>query len=236
MLKNLAPEIAVGEITTPRRRGRPPELTSDGIVAAARRQLGKSGTPESLNLRGVAAELGVTAMALYRYFTDKDDLLEQVAGTLLDELSLPLLPKRGSWKRWFSEVNMDLYDLITASPIVAHVYATRPVTVVPAMRRMEAALTVLVRAGFSEMRSLEIYTAIHAFTIGSATIAASRRRYEPIGRAKAQHHWRSVYESLPVDRFPILTRIAPDLAELTSRGTYEQGLDRMLAQFANRVV
>jgi AcrR family transcriptional regulator len=49
---------------------------------------------EQLTLRRVAAELGVTPMALYRHVESKDDLLDAVADLLYAELTLP---RGGDW-------------------------------------------------------------------------------------------------------------------------------------------
>lgn len=63
------------------RRGRPPKsavsLTREAIIAAALNLCGE--TPRGLSLRGLAAALGVTPMALYPHIGDFDGLLEAMA-------------------------------------------------------------------------------------------------------------------------------------------------------------
>jgi AcrR family transcriptional regulator len=53
-------------------------LTRESIVATTRRLIVASGL-DTVSLRGVAGELGVTAPALYAYVDDKRDLLRAVA-------------------------------------------------------------------------------------------------------------------------------------------------------------
>lgn len=73
------------------RRGRPPRtapgLTRDAILAAA---LERVTTPDArLSLRGLAADLGVTAMALYPHIGDLDSLLDTLAAHCLAPDDMP---------------------------------------------------------------------------------------------------------------------------------------------------
>ena len=77
----------------PTHRQRRREATRDEILEAARRLLVQSGL-EQVTLRGIAAELGMTAPALYRYFASREALLESLIDTLYDELADILLAVR----------------------------------------------------------------------------------------------------------------------------------------------
>ena len=77
----------------PTHRQRRREATRDEILEAARRLLVQSGL-EQVTLRGIAAELGMTAPALYRYFDSREALLESLIDTLYDELADILLAVR----------------------------------------------------------------------------------------------------------------------------------------------
>jgi len=69
------------------RRGRPPKsaasLTQEAIIAMALNLV--EGTPGGLSLRGLAAALGVTPMALYSHIGDLNGLLEAMAKQCLRE-------------------------------------------------------------------------------------------------------------------------------------------------------
>ena len=62
--------------SAPTRRERQRAATYDEIVTVARRLLGG---PEPLSLRAIAAEMGLTAPALYRYVDSYHELLMLVA-------------------------------------------------------------------------------------------------------------------------------------------------------------
>src|SRR5580693_3019855 len=57
------------------RRGPRPGLSADAIAAAAIRLADAEGL-DTVSMARVAAELGVTTMALYRYVANKDELLQ----------------------------------------------------------------------------------------------------------------------------------------------------------------
>jgi AcrR family transcriptional regulator len=56
------------------RREQQRQSTLDEIKTVARRQMAREGTG-ALSLRAIAAEMGVTAPALYRYYANRDDLI-----------------------------------------------------------------------------------------------------------------------------------------------------------------
>src|SRR3954468_11259513 len=67
------------------RRDRARAETLREIKQTARRVLVEHG-PDGLALRAIAREMGMTAPALYRYFTSREDLVENVVVDLYGEL------------------------------------------------------------------------------------------------------------------------------------------------------
>jgi AcrR family transcriptional regulator len=57
------------------RRERRHEQTKQEIKQIARQQMGQQGTAASLSLRGIAAEMGMSAPSLYNYYLNRDDLV-----------------------------------------------------------------------------------------------------------------------------------------------------------------
>ncbi len=77
-------ELPVEEIPVSR-RDRLRADTVREIKETARRVLVDQGV-DGLALRAVAREMGMTAPALYRYFSSREDLVENVVADLYDEL------------------------------------------------------------------------------------------------------------------------------------------------------
>lgn len=79
----------------PTRRERARAATRAEILAAARDLLVAGGT-EDVTLRGIAAKLGITAPALYRYFGSREELLGALCNSIYDELADTLVAARDS--------------------------------------------------------------------------------------------------------------------------------------------
>ena len=69
---------------------RPRSLTPDQIAAAALAVIDRDGL-DALSMRTVARQLGIGAMSLYRYVTDRDQLEDLVVDLVLGavDISLP---------------------------------------------------------------------------------------------------------------------------------------------------
>ena len=67
-----------------RRRGRPPRVSRDELVDAAIAVM-RAEPDEPLTVARVAEQAGVSTMALYRHFRDRDELVDEVVVRLFRE-------------------------------------------------------------------------------------------------------------------------------------------------------
>ena len=75
------------QVNVPSRRERIAEVTREDLSGAARELLIEGGGPEAVTVRAVAARAGMTAPAIYRYFTNRGALLTRVISDILQELA-----------------------------------------------------------------------------------------------------------------------------------------------------
>jgi len=104
--------------TAPRQpgRGRPAQLSRDQIVSAALRS-----NLDTLTMRELAARLGVTHGALYRWVANREELLDLISDVIVDRI-MPAGPPRGSqWRPWLRRLAWSMHDEFLAVPG----YATR---------------------------------------------------------------------------------------------------------------
>ena len=135
----------------------------------------RAGGYEKMTIRSLAAQLGVSPMSLYGHVQNKDDLLDEVVDTLLNEVWRPLA-RQGEWRAWITEAADRLRRFLVNQPAALHVYLAHPVISASARDRMEAMTLVLKEAGLSEAAVRQAYGAIHTYTIGFAALEASRGR------------------------------------------------------------
>lgn len=149
-------------------------LTREHVVAAATRAV-RAGRYEQMTIRSLAAELGVSPMALYRHVRDKDDLLDEVVDGMLARRWRPRAG-REDWKAWTVEAALRFRNFLISEPAALHVYLQHPVVSPTAVGRMETMLDVLLTAGFDDDSARHAYGSIHTYTIGFAALESSRAR------------------------------------------------------------
>src|ERR687896_123729 len=77
------------------------KLSEERIVEAALALVEREGW-DGLSMRRLAQELDVWPMAVYRYFRDKDELLDAMLGAAADGVTIP--PARGPWRKQMSDL------------------------------------------------------------------------------------------------------------------------------------
>lgn len=82
---------AKGRVSGPTRRERQRTATHDEIVSVARQLLG---SPDALSLRAIAAEMGLTAPALYRYVDSYHELLMLVGRAIFEDVIVAMSSAR----------------------------------------------------------------------------------------------------------------------------------------------
>ncbi len=152
-------------------------ITRDQIIATALRSL-KAGGFEQLTIRGLAAEMGVAPMSLYRHVRDKDDILGEVVDRLLARLWRPRTDP-SDWRGYIAEAAERLRDFLVSQPAALHVYLGHPVMSPAALARMDAMMDVLRPALGDEQLARRAYGAVQTYTIGFAALEASRAGWEP---------------------------------------------------------
>lgn len=97
------------------RKGRPPRLDLDDLVAAAVAVADRVGA--EFSLREVAAELGVPVMSLYTYVDRREQLLE----LMIDQCrsAVPTTPLTGPWRERLTRVAADNLALLAEHPWLA---------------------------------------------------------------------------------------------------------------------
>jgi len=199
------------------RRGRPPRVTREQIVDAAVARL-LAAPDEPLTMAKVAADVGLTPMALYRYVKDRDELMDQVVGRILMARNAAI-PREGPWqdqlRAW---VLGGLEYLVPCSQVVQVVLAGG------SSRWVHDAATlarILEQAGFADDDLAEMQVWI-ALSVGGYVMAeASRRKGSNVSETYA-----ALAHLVPEDA-DRLARLIPKI---------ERAFDHMHERFADRLI
>jgi AcrR family transcriptional regulator len=212
-------------------RGRPPRISRDQIVEAAR-----SVAATRLTMQAVADALGVSRKALHYYVGDREGLLTLVVLDLFDQqLNRVELPSDGDWRAVLSAYAVAFRDGLIKVGTVTDFAQLRGVGVEAALALAERVLDALLTAG------LDPDSARYGLTAAS-NIAQSAAHIIVAQTAAGEHRHRAqtsaALQREPQDTYPALRRV---LASADSQGHDAErqfefelqlliaGLDRLLS-------
>ncbi|MFD6951560.1 MULTISPECIES: TetR/AcrR family transcriptional regulator [unclassified Nocardiopsis] len=182
------------------------ERRSD-ILEVALRLSEEHGLP-AVSMRAIATGVGLTPMALYRYFGSKDDLLDGLVGRVLAEVPRPD-PELG-WRERLLVCARGARAVARRYPRTFPLLLTRPVVLPEAVRVVDPLYGVLLDAGVpgEQVAGLErmVSTFVLGFAVsevsgrfGEGNLGTRRRREQLSPRELPAHHRLGEVLDLPVD-------------------------------------
>ena len=220
------------------REGRSPGLSRALVVQAALDLIDEDGL-QNVSMRAVGQRLGVGAMALYRYVSGREDLLEAVVATLVGGLRDDLDPQlTGTWQGYLQTlahaVRRVAVEHSAAFPLIATRHPAAP-WLRPPLRSVDLVedfLTVLSGQGFTDQQVADAYRAFSGFLLGHLLLESAARGAdtapveEPFDEGDAQIPQRDGQRDL--GDTPTTRRLRPLLSEDRSDEEFEVGLETLL--------
>jgi TetR/AcrR family tetracycline transcriptional repressor len=163
---------------------------------------------EALTIRRLAADLGVTPMALYWHFRSKEDLLDGLAEAIWGEIEVVVDPAL-SWSEQFRGGLESLVSVLRAHPSAARLLIDHEAKNEAATQVTEAALEVLRSAGFDREHAAEI--ARQALWTGLMLVLGEVGFDPGVSAAEREEGLRIKrvrYSMLPPDKYPRIVECA----------------------------
>jgi AcrR family transcriptional regulator len=204
-------------MSTTRKPGPEPRYTRDQVAARALALL-DAHDPGGLTMRRLAADLGMSTMALYRYFPHREALIDAAIEVAAPEVTLPE-PGAAPWKEQLADLARQLYEAGVRHPAIARERFSRPLQSPSAMKVTDRAIALLLQAGLAKRDAVAAFKSLLIHTFGAAAITVG----ESSGavRRSASH----AHQAVPADLFPAMAHVAPELdAALGSDDAFELGL------------
>jgi AcrR family transcriptional regulator len=202
-----------------RSQNQPSGLSRERILEVALDLAEEEGI-DALSMRRLAQELDVWPMSVYRYFQDKDALLDAMTADRMEQLAE--LPS-ASWREQLHALLEEAARRLAASPGLAP-RLPRAFLSEGALSLPEAGVGILLEAGFAPEEAASAWRALWSYTFGFATFSADSARAV-----------RAAVAALPEDEYPALATAGEPLAEaLASDDEFAPGLDRLLDGLASR--
>lgn len=217
--------------TTTKRPAPAKERLSRETVARAALELADAEGLDALTIRRLATGLGVTPMALYWHFKDKDALLDGMAEQLFSEVRLPEVVDGAGWDAELEAVLTALLAGLAAHPAVALMVKSRILTNDPGRDISERILGLLHRGGFSVEQSSQLgvfalltMTSLVADEPGLAVGTPEEEREQEV-RGK----WAAL-QALSPKRYPVLIESAASLTDCAASDQWLGfGMDTLMA-------
>lgn len=206
-------------------RGRPAKLSRGRICQAALDLLADTDA-SMFSMRALGDRLGVDPTAVYRHFSDKDDLLREVGDRALGPATRGFTlteDPRDDIRR----MCRGLRRALLRNPIALQLTAIGPTRHENELRITEVILDSLLRAGLDADSAVTAYHVIIEYTLGSAVIDAPLAA-KGADRAATYRAWRADYAALSPEDHPASVSLARRLYPSSDR-VFAAGLDALIA-------
>jgi AcrR family transcriptional regulator len=193
-------------------------MAREAVLDTAIRLLDNEGAA-ALTMRRLASELGVSAMAPYRYFGSKDELLMVLVDRLAARLEYPPRPPdpKGAMLVLWSTI----YGGLAKHAWVPEVLARRRLMAPSVLDAIEEIHAALHEAGLSPEAAVRAYRLMWNFTLGSLLVRAGASFEGP----SQQRELRSAPDPA---RYPMLASAAATWRTAHDRDTYRQDLETLI--------
>jgi len=186
--------------------------------------LAESGSAD-FTMRALGDRLGVDPSAVYRHFSDKDDLLLEVGDRSMDPVTRGFLASQDAYSDIIRLCGR-LRSTLIERPVVLPIVAAGPTRRDNELRITEIVLDALNRAGLDTDRAVVAYHAIIEYTLGSAWLDAPLAAASS-DRTATYQKWRADYRNLDPQRFPTTVAASSSLYP-SSNAVFEAGLSALL--------
>jgi TetR/AcrR family tetracycline transcriptional repressor len=175
---------------------------------------------EAVTIRRLAQEQGVTPMAMYWHFSDKDSLLDGIAESLVAAVKLPE-PSDEPWDEQLRAILAAFLEAFRPHPAVAGLALRRILTSEPGLAIAERALGLLRSAGFPAQRAAEAGSFVLCAVITLVTSQPGRSAPSaPEDREQMLREKRAALEVLSPARYPNVVASAPALVGCADDDAY----------------
>ena len=191
---------------------------------------------DALSMRRLGQALDRDPMGLYRYATNRADLLDGITELVLNELAI--FPTDPDWQAQLRRIAHDLRLLALRHPNVVPLLVTRPLSTplglrpLGTLRPLEQILGLLIEAGFEPNNALHVYRAYYGFLYGHILNELQEFIVDPDENVALL---RLGLHRLPARDFPHLRELAPVLADYDGAAELDEGISILLSGLAERL-
>lgn len=202
------------------------QIVKAGLELTRRHGLG------GMSMRKLGQELGVTSMAIYWYFSGRDELVEAITDSVLAEVELPGDDVELVWDEKLRRVAWAVHDVLVDHPGIGDELLTHQNYPPSAVRLVEYSVAALRAAGFDELRASTAFNVLTGWVVARSHFEAYQRLVagEQDGATvadRARAGWQRVGDT--VEGAPNAAAYVRRIGELDDPATiFEHGVELLL--------
>jgi TetR/AcrR family transcriptional regulator, tetracycline repressor protein len=202
------------------------KINRDMVTRAGLKLLNAQGL-EQLTLRRLAVELNVQAATIYWHFKSKEELLDEMATTVLAEGASNLTPARKSsgWKVWAWTFGKGLRKTLLAYRDGARMVAGTRLTNIEYLKTIERIGSQMLAAGFSVRAAVVLFSTIYNYTL--SFVMEEQAVFPVVGKRSPRYSIKERDALLDPGVFPFLRRTSTILFDRYDR-RFREGLELIL--------
>lgn len=169
-----------------RRRGRPPSLSREKILAKAMEM-----RFETLSIVQLAKKLNVSEGAIYYYFRNRDELVRSLLSR--SALEFEYEPLEGHWHEVLTRYSLNLFDALIKKPGRARYFLSAGISNLEQMRVFVRVLSAVMASGLPLERALSVY---RLYVMTAIRAANSHDEYHAYWDACSELEWKARFNLL----------------------------------------
>ncbi|MFG2948377.1 TetR/AcrR family transcriptional regulator [Streptomyces adustus] len=198
-------------------------LSRELIVGAAMGLIAEHGS-DALTVRRLGAALGASPTAVYRYFTDMDDLVLEIADRLIG-ISLDGYSRSGDWKADLRDLAVRAHRAYQEHPRAAMLVASRTTGRANEARIIEEVLASMEAAGLTGIDAVRAYRAYGDMVLAMCGVYAAFAALPEEVREADRQRWSVNHAAADPQLYPRLKRLAPKLVTASGETAYTTAVD-----------
>jgi AcrR family transcriptional regulator len=209
-----------------------PQLDRATILEAAIRLSARPGT-DTVSVRMLGAELKADPTAIYRHFSDKDELVRAAIDQLMGEVNAGLTPEM-NWRDRLRTAAELILDVMLAHPAFGAQVATLTTGGANELRAVELTLGAFRGAGLNDVDAVRYYATYSSYVL---SFVGAQAAYLLVAEDQPAEEsaWVADYSAAELIDHPAVAALHDRLSTLKDRDVFLTGVDIILESAAARV-
>lgn len=215
--------------------GQPRAPLSRALILRAALAIIDSDGLNGLTVRKLSARLGVTAMAIYRYFKNKAAIEHELVDLVVGDYDV-INHSRDDWVEWLYTTYAKMRHALCNHPGVMPLLDNASYQGGNALTVMDRILQELRRAGLSERQAAQLFHTLMAYMVGTVVLMNEEaRRTIVAGKSDAAVASRSrklSFEMVSLSPYPHIAELAPHLAQVDAERQFRESVLQIIKSVA----